>query len=120
VQRSIDLSKKYFASGLDDKELEEAEQLFKDPKVERLLKAAEKVGQRNGWISGGTYGSILGALSGGALSLAGAGPFFALVLIGAVMGGLSIGYISSKIVGVLTRWKAEENISSGGGVRVHT
>ena len=120
VKRIIDLSKKYFTSKLSKEELKEAEHLFKDPKVERLLKAAEKVGQRNGWISGGIYGSIAGSIVGGILSIGTAAPFFALVLLGAIIGGLSIGFLTSRIVGILTRWKTEESLTKGDQVRIHT
>lgn len=120
VKRIIDLSTKYFSSGLSKDEYKESQELFKDPKIERLLEAAVKVGQRNGWISGSLFGSMFGALTGGVLAITGASPFFALVLVGATIGGLSIGYVSSKIVGVLTRWETENNITSGKGARILT
>lgn len=119
VKRIIELAKKHFTKGLNDKEKEETQTLFKDPKVEQLLKAAEKVGEREGWIKGGFIGTLIGLFTGG---VAGAGTdlFFAAVLLGAVLGGVGIGYLGSKIYKILKRWELEERITRGDTIRIHT
>lgn len=118
IQKFISLSKKAVNTPLTPNEKAEVDNLLKDPKVHAYLKAAEKVGQRIGWIRGGITGGLGGGVTGtgGALALgitSGLG-IFALALLGAIAGGLSIGYIASKIQGILRRWKTEEEITKGG------
>jgi hypothetical protein len=119
AKRLISLATKHFTSELTPVEKEEIPNLLRDTRVKSMLKAAEKVGQRNGWITGGFYGSVIGAITGGIAGIA-FDAFFALVLLGALLGGLAIGFVASRIQGILTRWQTEEKIASGGGVRVHT
>lgn len=119
IKRLINYGKKHFTKGLTDKEKKEIPELLKDEKVQSMLKSATKVGQRNGWIGGGSSGAILGALIGVIPGLNDLDHFFAIVLLGALIGGVSLGFLASRIRGVLNRWTAEENISSGQGVRVH-
>lgn len=118
VQKFISLSRKAVKDPLTSSERTEVTNLLKDSKVRAYLKASEKVGQRIGWIKGGIFGSASGGVAGtgGALALgvtSGLGVF-ALALLGAIAGGLSIGYIASKIQGILRRWKTEEEITKGG------
>lgn len=118
VKKFIDLAKKSFTKGLTPTEQKEADELFKDAKVRKLLEAAEKVGQREGWIRGGKVGSMIGGAVGAIGGIAAGGPVFALALLGAVIGGISIGYLLSRVHGVLNRWKTEEEIASGRGMRL--
>lgn len=117
VQRLIELSKKGVKNKLSPQEKKEIKSLLKDDKVERYLEASKKVGQRIGWIKGGAFGTLSGAAQGALASFTvgatGIG-IFALVLLGAIAGGLSIGWLSSKIHGILRKWKAEEEITKGG------
>jgi hypothetical protein len=118
IQKFISLSKKAVNTPLTPNEKSEVDSLLKDPKVQAYLKAAEKVGQRIGWIRGGITGGLGGSIvgTGSALSLGVASGLgiFALALLGAISGGLSIGYVASKIQGILRRWKTEEEITKGG------
>ncbi len=117
VKKYISLNKKkLIGKKLTQFERNKEITLLDDPKVQEYLKASEKVGQRIGWFQG----SILGGLSGGAmtasaLSTTVAGPALAaLVLLGAVAGGISTGYPMSKLRGIFRRWKTEEKITQGG------
>lgn len=117
VQRLITLSKKGIKEKLNPQEEKELKSLLKDDKVERYLEASKKVGQRIGWIKGGAFGAASGSIHGtiAAVSLGASGAgIFALILLGAIAGGLSIGWISSKIHGILRKWKAEEQLTKGG------
>jgi hypothetical protein len=117
VQRLITLSKKGIKENLSPQEKKEIKSLLKDDKVERYLEASKKVGQRIGWIKGGLLGAASGTVHGtvAAIGLGASGVgIFALVLLGAIAGGLSIGWLSSKIHGILRKWKAEEEITKGG------
>lgn len=120
IKKLIDYGKKHFTKGLSEQEKKEIPDLLKDPKVQAMLKSATKVGQREGWISGGIKGAILGGLIGGFPGLADIDHFFAIVLLGALIGGVSLGFLTSVIRGVLKRWETESNIASGHGVRVVT
>jgi hypothetical protein len=118
IQKFISLSKKAVNVPLTPNEKTEVDNLLKDPKVHAYLKASEKVGQRIGWVKGGVIGSLGGGVTGASGALAagvtsGLGVF-ALALLGAIAGGLSLGYVSSKIQGILRRWKTEEEITKGG------
>ena len=118
IKRFISLSKKILKNGrMSTFERSEMTTLLDDPKVRAYLQASQKVGQRIGWIQGGS----IGALSGGLLATAKAGlagltlgPAIALALLGAIAGGISVGYVVSKIKGILRRWKTEEEITKGG------
>lgn len=119
VKKLIDTSKKYFTTGKYDKT--EVEDLFQDPKVQSYLQAAVKVGRRDGWIRGGLLGSASGATVGAISGLLSGSIvlFFALVLLGAVAGGLAFGYLTSRAFGILSKWEAERKISKSDGMRVH-
>lgn len=117
VQRLITLSKKGIKSKLSPQEKKEVKSLLQDNKVEQYLEASKKVGQRIGWIKGGAFGAVSGSIHGtiAAVGLGASGlGIFALILLGAIAGGLSLGWISSKIQGILRKWKAEEQITKGG------
>lgn len=119
VQRLIDLSKKGMKGKLTPLEQKEIKSLLKDDKVEQYLQASKKVGQRIGWIKGGALGAASGSIHGAAaaVGLGATGSalgFFALVLLGAIAGGLTVGWISSKIHGILRKWKSEEELTRGG------
>lgn len=117
VKRFIDLSKRLIDDPDEKRGQEELKNLLKDPKVRAYLIASEKVGQRIGWIqggiSGGLVGTVLGALTAGAAGWP-AAAIGALALLGAAAGGTVIGYPMSKIVGILRRWKTEEEMTKGG------
>jgi tetrahydromethanopterin S-methyltransferase subunit G len=114
IQEFIQLSKKKIMSGLDQNESVQYDNLFSNPKVAAYLEAAEQVGRRNGWLYGLPVGSIVGATAGTAIGIASAPigmSVAALALLGAAMGGISIGYIFSKVNEILTRWKAQDNVT---------
>lgn len=113
VKRFIELSKKKVIDDLTPEEIQEINSLFKQKYIQEYIKAVEKVGSRNGWIFGSISGGIIGAIA-TALGLSGSGiPVFVLALLGAVLGGYSLGYVSSQINKVIRRWKAENDITSG-------
>ena len=123
VKKLISLSKKYFKNpnNVSEKDKNELEELFQDEKIKRYLVATTKVGRRMGWLSGGFFGGSFGA-TGGAIIGLGTGSllgWFALVLFGALIGGLSVGFITSRIMGDLRRWDAENQMTSGQALRVH-
>lgn len=119
IKRFISLSQKIMKNSgrLSTFQQKEIKTLLDDPKVKAYLQASQKVGQRIGWIQGGAAGAISGGLVGAAKAgVAGLalGPVVALALLGATAGGISIGYVVSKIKGILRRWKTEEEITKGG------
>lgn len=110
----MELSSKLLRTGLKPSEKEELRNLFEDPFVRNYLAAAEKVGRRYGWLIGGSGGGLAGYLAAvyklpPALSFL---PPVAAALLGAVIGGLSIGYLGSRIGKVIRRWMAENAIVS--------
>ena len=117
IQKFIEFSKKKLSNKLTANEDKEIVSLLKDPKVQAYLEASKKVGERIGWIKGGTIGSIVGFLgsltSFAALDVTGIG-LAALGILGAIVGGLTTGYPVSKIQGILRKWKTEEEITKGG------
>ena len=118
VKKFITLSQKIVKDGkMKTFERREMTTLLDDPKVRAYLQASQKVGQRIGWIQGGALGAISGGLvataKAGAAGLA-LGPAVALALLGAIAGGISLGYVVSKIKGILRRWKTEEEITKCG------
>jgi hypothetical protein len=117
VKKFIALSKSLIDDPDEKRGREELKNLLKDPKVRAYLIASEKVGQRIGWIqggiSGGAIGTVIGAATAGALGWPGA-AIAALGLLGAAAGGAIVGYPMSKIVGILRRWKTEEEMTKGG------
>lgn len=118
VMKLIGMSKKLIRGGkLSTFERQEMKTLLDDPKVKAYLQASEKVGQRIGWIQGSLAGGLSGALI-AAIKAGSAGmtliPGLALVVLGAIAGGISLGFIASKIKGILRRWKTEEELTKGG------
>lgn len=112
VKRFVELSKKKVIDDLTQEEIQEVNSLFKQKYIQEYIKAVEKVGARNGWIFGSITGGIIGSIA-TTLGLSGAGiPIFVLALMGAVLGGYSLGVISSKINKVIRRWKAENAITT--------
>jgi len=124
ITKLINISKSYFKNKqtLTNTEEKELGDLFEDEKVKRYLAAATKVGRRIGWIRGSIAGIYAGGAFGAAAGLASASisGVLGLALLGAIAGGLSIGFLASRIMGVLNRWETERKIASGGAVRVHT
>lgn len=117
VKKFIDLSKKLINDPDEKKGQQELKNLLKDPKVRAYLIASEKVGQRIGWIQGGISGGLIGTITGiGTAAALGwpAAAVSALALLGAAAGGAIVGYPMSKIVGILRRWKTEEEMTKGG------
>ena len=117
VQKFISVSKQIVNNPDEKKGQQELKNLLKDPKVRAYLIASEKVGQRIGWIEGGISGGLLGTIAGGVTAGALGWPAAAaaaLALLGASAGGVVIGYPASKIVGILRRWKTEEEMTKGG------
>jgi len=118
IKRFITLSQKIVKKGkIKTFERQEMTTLLDDPKVRAYLLASQKVGQRIGWIQGGAAGAVSGGLVATAKAgMAGLtlGPAIALALLGAIAGGISLGYVVSKIKGILRRWKTEEEITKGG------
>jgi hypothetical protein len=114
VQRFIDLSKKKLTSDLSKEEDKAFNSLFEDPKVKAYLEAAKAVGRRNGWLHGVPTGMVVGAGAGMAVgTLTGGGILVAaLALLGAALGGVSIGYLFSKVNEILNKWTAEENLTN--------
>jgi hypothetical protein len=117
VVKFITLSKKLLNKELTPQEKKEYPNLLKDPKVQAYIQASKKVGQRIGWIKGGISGTVIGGLAStgpsAALGATGIG-LAALALLGAIAGGLSVGYLASKIYGILRKWKTEEELTKGG------
>lgn len=105
VRRFIELCKKKFTTELTKNEQKTYNTLFEEPKVKAFLDAAEKVGRRNGWLSGIPVGILVGGVA-GTLTL-----IPAIALLGAVLGGLSIGFLFSKVNEMLTRWKVEDQLT---------
>ena len=117
MHKLLQQRKDFIKKKLSPQEKKEIKSLLKDDKVERYLEASKKVGQRIGWIKGGLFGAASGTIHGSIAALglgATGGWIFALILLGAIAGGLSIGWISSKIHGILRKWKSEEEITKGG------
>lgn len=117
VQKFIELSQKELEKKSDTQDKRELKTLFQDNYIQSYIKAAEHVGRRNGWLYGGTGGSVIGYFSTAlGLTVSGlAAPATALVLgvIGAVFGGLGIGVLSAKLNSVFKRWRAENQLTSG-------
>lgn len=116
VKSFIDLSKKVVSGKvpLKDSEKEEIDNLFKDPMVKAYIAAAVQTGKRDGWIFGSLAGGILG-LIGASKIVASAGltaflPVFAASLVGAIAGGVAIGFVSSKALAILREWEAEDDV----------
>lgn len=124
VKEFIELSKKTLKKP-DKQTSQKMKNLFDDPKIQSYLQASKKVGQRLGWIHGGAAGGALGWLGGaGTSALMGAsiGAIAALGILGAVAGGLIVGYPVSKLYGILRRWNTEAKMTQGGlagGTVVH-
>lgn len=121
-KRLIDLSKKYFKENLTETEKEEVVDLLQHKKSISLIKASEKVGKRIGWFRGFPPGF----LAGGGISIIflpfselPAAVILSLILLGAIAGGITVGFISSKIFSILNRWRTEEEIVSGRAARIN-
>lgn len=60
----------------------------------------------------------MGFLTGSSLAVANGLPVAIIALMGAIIGGFSIGYPISKLQHILYRWRAEEDVTQGrtGGI----
>jgi hypothetical protein len=134
VKNFIDLSKKVVKDGvvsLSEKEQSTYRGLFEDPAVKDYITAARKTGVRDGWlyggILGGTAGGAIGSVAGGILgpaasagTAASIASFITLGLLGAAAGGYALGWGLSKIISILRKWRAEDDVvklgRSGGQV----
>jgi hypothetical protein len=120
VQEFIKLSKKMVDNGFDKLTPEEQKRyrgLFEDATVSAYIQAARKAGERDGWLYGGGMGSAIGGVVGMAAGLV-AGPIgvVAIGLLGAAAGGVIVGWPTSKLVSILRKWKAEDDMVRLGAV----
>jgi hypothetical protein len=115
VQEFIHLSKKLVDSGeeaLTSQQQTKYRGMFEDEAVKDYITATAKTGERDGWIRGG----ILGFLTGSTVSLSafandiGGLPLAALTLLGGIAGGFIVGYPVSKLLSILRKWRAEDNV----------
>lgn len=83
----------------------ELKTLFDKPSVRQFLKAAEKVGRRDGRIKGLLVGLPVGAIIGGMHSIV-------LCLIGMILVGGMSSITYGEIKAILSRWKAETNLTT--------
>jgi len=130
VKDFINLSKKVVEDGvgsLSTREQATYRGMFDDPSVQDYISAARKTGTRDGWIRGGIAGGVAGGAAG---SLAGAGigiandlglggtvaTFITLGLLGAAAGGATIGWGFSKVLNMLRKWQAEDDVVKLGRV----
>lgn len=115
VKEFIDLSKKAVEEGADtltQREKARFRGLFDDPNVKEYILAARKAGERDGWlrgsVMGGLFGGIIGSISGGLA--AGTAGFIIVGLMAAVAGGYATGWTWSKLLGILRKWNAEDDV----------
>jgi len=122
IKNFIDLSKKLVKDGADSLSPPEKTKLrtyFDDEEVQSYILAARKAGERDGWLRGGSIGALTGGGIGSVAGLVmggGVGGMLGLGLLGAVVGGGITGWTFSEINGLLSKWKAEDDIIKLGKV----
>ena len=115
VHEFIHLSKQLLQNGEDsftEPEQQKYRGMFEDEAVKDYIRAAAKTGERDGWIRGGLIGGLIGSTAAisGFIDIVGGTPLAALALLGAIAGGLVIGYPVSKLLYIWRKWKAEDNV----------
>ena len=111
VKKIITLAQKFFLGSLADNEKIEAKRLFKDSNVQLLLDAAESLARRNEWVCKQFYGGLTGGItqiSFGETIYTNLETMFALVLLGAIIGGKTIKVPISTIKDTLNKFKEED------------
>lgn len=117
VKEFVKMSEQIIKNGEDSltpKEQQKYRGMFDDEAVKDYIKCAAKTGQRDGWLYGGILGSLvgfpLGAISALPLNVSSIGGILSLSLLGAIAGGVTIGFPLSKLLYILRKWKAEDDV----------
>jgi hypothetical protein len=123
VKEFVKLSKKMVKEGgfenLTPQEQKAYRGLFEDPSISAYIQAARKAGERDGWLYGGGLGGAVGGVMGMALGGLATGTAFGTIciaLLGAAASGVIIGWPMSKLVSILRKWKAEDDVVKLGAV----